>query len=171
MYCKNCGAKLYENSKFCTSCGAEAGSTFSAMPPPPEFSPASAKASLQEASDGAPSLISEEAAEKAAKDATSEDLPGKISWRFAVPIFQGVVLKQLGLAIGIPFGLLIIFLLATSGGEPYGLYAAGLIVALLVLTVLFLKIFYRGKYEAEFVLDDKGALFQTEARQAKKTAW
>lgn len=51
----------------------------------------------------------------------------------AIPIFRGEAFRQPGLVIGIPFGLLAIFLLATAGGEPYGLYGAGLIAALLFL--------------------------------------
>lgn len=97
-----------------------------------------------------------------------ENPPGSISWSTAIPIFRGEVIRQLGLVIGIPFGLLAVFLLVSAGGEPYGFYGAGLIAGLLFLTWLFVRIVYRGKYDAEFVLDEKGALYRTEAKQAKK---
>lgn len=86
-----------------------------------------------------------------------------------MPIFANtIILKQLGIAIGIPFGLLITILIIVSGKSVYTLYAVGLICALLFLTWLFLVVVYKGKYDAEFVLDDKGALFRTQEKQAKK---
>ncbi len=79
-----------------------------------------------------------------------------------------MILKQLGLAIGIPFGLVALVICFASGKSVYALYGMGLIGALLFFTWLFIVAIYRGRYEAEFVLDDKGALCQTQAKQAKK---
>ena len=96
------------------------------------------------------------------------DLPAKISWSISVPIFRDpVILKQLGLAMGIPFGLLIVILTLVSGKSIYTLYALGLIIALFFFTWLFIKLVYRRKYAAEFILDEKGALCRTQVRQAK----
>lgn len=93
----------------------------------------------------------------------------EIKWNARVSIFRDpVILKQLGLAIGIPFGLLVFILLLMSGKSIYTLYALGLIFALLFLTWLFIMMVYGGKYEAEFVLDDKGALCRTQEKQARK---
>ena len=93
----------------------------------------------------------------------------KIQWQISVPIFRNtVILKQLGLAIGIPFGLVALVIGLTSGKSVYTLYGLGLIAALLFLTWLFIMAVYRGKYEAEFVLDGKGILCRTQAKQAKK---
>lgn len=93
----------------------------------------------------------------------------KIQWQISVPIFgNAVILKQLGLAIGIPFGLVALVIGLSSGKSVYTLYGLGLIAALPFLTWLFIMAFYRGKYEAEFVLDGKGVLCRTQARQAKK---
>lgn len=93
----------------------------------------------------------------------------RIHWRVSVPIFRsGVILKQLGLAIGIPFGLLVLVLVLVSGKSVYTLYALGLIAALLFLAWLFIMAVYGGRYEAEFVLDDKGITCRTQAKQAKK---
>jgi len=92
----------------------------------------------------------------------------KIEWRISVSIFKNtVILKQLGLAIGIPFGL-ITLVIVLSGRSRDALYALGLVAALLILTWLFIMTVYRGKYEAEFVLDQKGALCRTQASQARK---
>lgn len=93
----------------------------------------------------------------------------KIQWQISVPIFRNtVILKQLGLAIGIPFGLVALVIGLTSGKSVYTLYGLGLIAALLFFTWLFIIAVYRGKYEAEFVLDGKGVLCRTQAKQAKK---
>lgn len=93
----------------------------------------------------------------------------KIEWRNSVPILRNkVILKQLGLAIGIPFGLLIVFLLSISSKSSGAFYGVVLIVALLFLTWLFIMAVYGGKYDVQFMLDDKGALCWTQAQQAKK---
>jgi len=86
----------------------------------------------------------------------------KVEWGISVPIFRNaVILKQLGIAIGIPFGLLAVILVLVSGESVYLLYALGLIGALLFFTWLFIMTVYRGKYEAEFMLDDNGAYCRT----------
>ncbi|MDD2956256.1 MAG: hypothetical protein PHD67_08065 [Oscillospiraceae bacterium] len=93
----------------------------------------------------------------------------KIQWQISVPIFKNtVILKQLGIAVGIPFGLVALVIGFASGKSVYTLYGLGLIGALLLFTWLFIMAVYRGKYEAEFVLDDKGVLCRTQAKQAKK---
>jgi len=90
-------------------------------------------------------------------------------WEISVPIFKNtVILKQLGLAVGIPFGLVALVIVIVSGISRDTLYALGLIAALLILTWLFITAAYRGKYEAEFVLDGKGVLCRTQAKQARK---
>lgn len=93
----------------------------------------------------------------------------KMQWEISVPIFKNtVILKQLGIAIGIPFGLVALIIGFASGKSVYTLYGLGLIVALLFFTWLLIMAVYGGKYEAEFELDNKGALCRTQAKQAKK---
>jgi len=93
----------------------------------------------------------------------------RLEWIISVPFFRNmVILKQLGIAVGIPFSLLAIVLVMVSDKSVYTLYALGLIGILLLFTWLFIMAMYGGKYEAEFVLDDKGALCRTQAKQAKK---
>ena len=61
----------------------------------------------------------------------------KIQWQISVPIFRNtVILKQLGLTIGIPFGLVALVIGLSSGKSVYTLYGLGLIAALLFFTWL-----------------------------------
>lgn len=93
----------------------------------------------------------------------------RTEWKISVPLFKNtVILKQLGVAIGIPFGLVALVVGLASGKSVYTLYGLGLIGALLLLSWLFIMAVYRGKYEAEFVLDSEGALCRTQAKQARK---
>lgn len=97
------------------------------------------------------------------------DIQQTIQWQISVPIFRNkVIVKQLGIAIGLPFGLVVLFIGFNSGKSPDTLYALGLISVLSIFCWFFVMAVYRGKYEAEFVLDDKGALCRTQARQAKR---
>lgn len=93
----------------------------------------------------------------------------EIRWEISLPIFKNrLILKQLGLAIGIPFGLVALVMVLVSGMDRDTLYALGLVATLLLLTWLFIMVVYRGKYEAEFKLDGKGILCRTQAKQARK---
>lgn len=92
-----------------------------------------------------------------------------MDWHISVPIFRNtVILKQLGIAIGIPFGILALVIGFSSGKSVYTLYALGLIGALLLFSWLLIMLIYRGKYDAEFVLDAKGVICRTQTGQAKK---
>ena len=67
----------------------------------------------------------------------------KLQWEIYVSIFKNrYILRGLALAIGLPFGLLIAIILIVSGGDLSGGagYALVLIVALLVLTALFVLV-------------------------------
>lgn len=92
-----------------------------------------------------------------------------IRWEIKISIFKNsVIVKQLGLAIGIPFGLVALIIAISSKGSRDTLYALGLIGSLLILTWLLIMVVYRGKYEVEFVLDNNGALCRTKEKQAKR---
>jgi hypothetical protein len=59
----------------------------------------------------------------------------KIQWQISVPIFRNtVILRQLGIAIGIPFGLIALIVGLASGKSVYAFYVLGTISALLFLT-------------------------------------
>ena len=58
--------------------------------------------------------------------------PGKIQWRISVPIYKNTAIwRQLGLAVGIPFGLVTLVIALSSGKSVYALYGLGLIAVLL----------------------------------------
>lgn len=96
---------------------------------------------------------------------------GELQWDMVVPIFKNkLILKQLGYAMGVPFGLVIVILAALSRDNKTLLYAFGLIVALLVLTWVFIMIVYGGKYQVLFRLDHEGISCSTRASQAKKNS-
>lgn len=97
------------------------------------------------------------------------DMQEVVRWKISVSIFRNrVILKQLWFAIGIPFSLVSIIIVLVSEKNRDTLYALGLIAALLILTGLLIMVVYGGKYEVEFVLDNKGVLCQTQAKQAKR---
>ena len=87
----------------------------------------------------------------------------KIEWKIQVPIFSNsTILKQLGIAIGIPFGLLLIFLLYIKA-----FFGVVLIALLFLLTFLFIFLIWGGKYEVGFELNKKGIRSFTLEKQAK----
>lgn len=99
----------------------------------------------------------------------SKDSCERLLWRASVPIFRNtVILKQLGIAIGIPFGLVALIIMFTSGRSVYTLYAMGLIGTLLLSTWLFIRVVYGGKYEVEYILDERGVVCRTQTKQGKK---
>jgi hypothetical protein len=93
----------------------------------------------------------------------------KIEWSIKVPIFRNpVILRQLALAVGIPFGLIFVIMLASGATLKDLRYPAILVGLLFFLTWLFIRIVWGGKYDAEFVIDDKGIRCRTAARQARQ---
>jgi hypothetical protein len=93
----------------------------------------------------------------------------KLEWMISVPIFRNrVILKQLGLAIGIPFGAVIIFLIVSTKEIKYLMYSLGLIALLFLMTYIYIMVIYKGAYKMEFILDDKGVLASTQADEFRK---
>jgi hypothetical protein len=93
----------------------------------------------------------------------------ELSWKIRVPIFKNsVILKQLGFAVGIPFGLLALILLYFSFSDRGAMYGFFLVIALMVLTWLFIMVVYGGKYDAEFILNNKGVTCRTQQGQLRK---
>lgn len=94
-----------------------------------------------------------------------------LEWSIHVPIFKhSVILKQLGIAIGIPFGLLLIVFLLISNPENriYSIYAFGTIILLFLLTYIFIQLVYRGKYAVSFILNEEGVQYSTQSDTVKK---
>jgi hypothetical protein len=95
----------------------------------------------------------------------------KLEWSIDVPIFKhSVILKQLGFAIGIPFGLLLIVFLLISNPENriYSIYAFGTIILLFLLTYIFIQLVYRGKYSVSFILNEESIQYSTQSGTVKK---
>ena len=95
----------------------------------------------------------------------------KIQWETYVPIFKNrFILRGLGLAIGIPFGALIVLILIFSnGGADSGAqYALILIGILLGLTVIVTMLVYGGKYAPGFIIDNKGITNYTQVKHQKR---
>ncbi|MBN2793951.1 MAG: hypothetical protein JXR88_00995 [Clostridia bacterium] len=79
-----------------------------------------------------------------------------IKWEIQVPIFKNIlILKQLGLAIGIPFSILIGFLLMhiSDAGARYALY---LILLTFFLTTVLIYVLYQGKYHMVIQISKSG---------------
>src|SRR5659263_26837 len=97
----------------------------------------------------------------------------KLQWEIYVPIFKNrIILKGIGLAVGIPFGIVIAVILIASKGDVFGTdakYALGMIGLLFLLTFILIIIVYGGKYAPGFIVDDTGIVNYTQAKQAKRS--
>lgn len=95
----------------------------------------------------------------------------EISWEASIHLYRDkTILKQLGIAVGIPFGIVIIFLLwAASGSDDptrfYGIYMIGL---LFVVTIIFLSVVYQNRMHVRYILTQKHITMMMSAKQAKK---
>ena len=88
----------------------------------------------------------------------------KLSWSIRVPLLKNrVILNQFGLALGIPFGILIIVLLIIRAW--YGLAIVG---ATLVLGFLLVMFIFRGTYDVQYMLDNEGITCETQSKQKKR---
>ena len=96
----------------------------------------------------------------------------RLQWETSVPIFRNtIILRQMAIAIGIPFGLVVGILLIASRGEgarEYSLYGLALIAAMFGLAYLVIMIAYGGKYQVGFVLDRAGVQCYTCEKQARR---
>ena len=90
----------------------------------------------------------------------------ELTWELRVPIFKNsLILKQMGLAIGIPFGALILFLLVMKAW-----YALVLIGMAFLLTFFLILLLFRGTYDVRYVINRQGVSCHTQAEQ-KKRVW
>lgn len=91
-------------------------------------------------------------------------IPENIEWSIRVPIFRNsIIMKQLGVAIGIPFGLLVLFLIIVKA-----IYALIVIGALFLFTYLFILVVWGGKYDVGFQINNVGIHHFALKNQAKK---
>lgn len=90
-----------------------------------------------------------------------------LEWSARVPIFRNrVIVWQLAIAIGIPFGI-VALVLFFAGSGPERWYGLGLVLGLLLLAYLFVRLVYGGTYEVAYVLDERGILSHTQESQAR----
>ena len=93
-----------------------------------------------------------------------------ISWQEEVPIFRNpLIRKQLGIAIGIPFGILILVLSLVIGPERELMYILGMLGALFFLTFLLVKFYLGDKYAVSYVADEKGISYSTQRKQYERS--
>jgi hypothetical protein len=97
----------------------------------------------------------------------------KLQWEIYVSILQNrYIMRGLGLAIGIPFGIVIAVIIILAGGDIAGTdakYALGLITALFILTFFLMMIVYGDKYAPGFIVDETGIVNYTQEKQAKRS--
>lgn len=81
-----------------------------------------------------------------------------------------IIVKQLLLALGLPFGLVFLFVFVVSGFSRDFLFFMYLMAALLLLAGLLIMVAYKGKYEVEYIVNDKGVRCRTQNRQRKQNS-
>jgi len=92
-------------------------------------------------------------------------------WKTSVSIFSNrIILSQLAIGIGIPFGILILILIFLIDPENlnYTFYAFGMIAALFIFTYLLILLVYRGRYEVGYKINEVGITCFSIPNQAKK---
>jgi hypothetical protein len=87
-----------------------------------------------------------------------------LEWEISVPLFRNrLILGQLGIAIGIPFGIVLLILLFTRA------YAGILLLGiLLVLAAILIMLIFHGKYDVHYVINARGILCENQPKQARK---
>lgn len=89
-----------------------------------------------------------------------------------MPIFRNaIILKDLGLALGIPFGLTIVIILIVSKGDIFNeciVYPLIFLGIFVFLGFLFIMFIFDGKYAAGYVIDARGIMNYTQENQAKR---
>lgn len=88
----------------------------------------------------------------------------ELIWELRVPIFKNsLLLKQMSIAICIPFGALILFLFIIKAW-----YALILISLTILLTLLMILLLFRGTYDVRYVINRQGVSCHTQERPAIK---
>lgn len=91
-----------------------------------------------------------------------------MDWNIKVPIFKHpIIRKQLLLAIGIPFGILFLFLLYLAIRDEGGLYALGFVSFFFLLCAILVPLMLPS-YDLHIVINNKGVLCENQPGQAKR---
>lgn len=93
----------------------------------------------------------------------------KLEWDIRVPIFKNsIIMKQIGLGIGIPFGILLTVLFIMSFSSRDSLYGLYLVLILLGLTVILVLILFNGTYDVSYKIDKEGITCRNQQKQTKR---
>ena len=95
----------------------------------------------------------------------------EMSWEASIHLYKDkTILKQLGIAIGIPFGILILFLLWVASGStsPSRFYGIYMIILLFVVTYLFLWVVFQNRMHVRYILTQKNITMKMTNKQSKK---
>ncbi|MDL2207237.1 hypothetical protein LJB82_00770 [Desulfovibrio sp. OttesenSCG-928-M16] len=93
-----------------------------------------------------------------------------MEWDIKVPLFKHpIIRKQLLLAVGLPFGVLYLFMiwLALSGDDQGGVYALGFVSIFFLLCAIIIPLVLPS-YDLHLVLNEDGALCENQPKQAKR---
>lgn len=86
------------------------------------------------------------------------------NWSIRIPLLKNRVIRnQLSLAIGIPFGILCIVLLAVQAYSGLAMVGGTLVLGFLLVMLIF-----RGTYDVQYALDQKGIICETQSKQKKR---
>ena len=86
------------------------------------------------------------------------------NWSIRMPLLKNRILRnQLSLAIGIPLLILCLVLLAVEAYSGLAMMGGALVLGFLLVGLIF-----RGTYDVEFALDDKGITCETQSKQKKR---
>jgi len=110
--------------------------------------------------------------------ASPDEAPEKLTWEAAVPLMRStVVLRQLAIALLVPFTLVASFLLILQAIEGDLTWASAwqivrifllIMGGFVLLSVLIILLFYGNRYEYRFTLDKQGITAATTGRTRKK---
>lgn len=88
----------------------------------------------------------------------------ELNWSIRIPLLKNRVIRdQLSLALGIPFGILCIVLLAVQAYSGLAMVGGTLVLGFLLVMLIF-----RGTYDVQYVLDEKGITCETQSKQKKR---
>lgn len=95
----------------------------------------------------------------------------EITWEASIHLYRdNTILKQLLIAIGLPFGLVILFLfwVAIKSKSVMGYYGLVMIAILFIVTFFFIALVYQNKIHVRYELNQKNITMMMSQQQAKK---
>ena len=88
----------------------------------------------------------------------------ELNWSIRIPLLKNRVIRnQLSLALGIPFGILCVVLLAVQAYSGLAMVGGTLVLGFLLVMLIF-----RGTYDVQYALDEIGITSETQSKQKKR---